>query len=107
MLKLSPFNRRDMLKAGGAAALLAAGAQLLPENAIAKTKKTHKQAPGFFRFSHGDFEITVVSDGNLVLPASFMAGDVPEAKLKAFLTANYLNAQTHLSHINLTLINTV
>ncbi len=106
MRKLSPFSRRDMLKAGGAAALMAAGAQIWPEYAVAKADKALKQAPGFFRFGHGDFEITVISDGNLSLPTSFMAGNVPEAKLKAFLTSNYLDAQTHLSHVNLTLINT-
>ena len=106
MRKLSPFSRRDMLKAGGAAALLAGGAQILPAQAVAKAAKTHTQAPGFFRFNHGEFEITVISDGNLVLPVDFMAGNVPEAKLKAFLNANYLDTQSHLSHVNLTLINT-
>jgi len=106
MRKLSPFSRRDMLKAGGAAALLAAGAQIIPEEALAKSAKSHTQAPGYFRFSHGDFEITVVSDGNLVLPVNFMASNVPEATLKAFLNSNYLDTQSHFSHVNLTLINT-
>jgi len=106
MRKLSPFSRRDMLKAGGAAALMAAGSQLWPAEAVAKSNKVHKQAPGYFRFSHGDFEITVLSDGNLVLPASSMAGNVPEATLKAFLSSNYLDTQSHLAHVNLTLVNT-
>ena len=103
---LSPFSRRDMLKAGGAGALMAAGATILPAGAIAKSDRTHKQAPGYFRFSHGEFEITVLSDGNLVLPVNFMAGNVPEATLKAFLGSNYLDTQSHLSHVNLSLINT-
>ncbi len=111
-LKLSPFSRRDMLKAGGAAAMLAAGLPVLPEaafgpgSALAKAAKKGTQVPGFYRFSLGAFEITVVSDGNLFLPSRLMASNVPEAELKAFLKGNYLDAARHMSHLNLALINT-
>ena len=36
MRKLSPFSRRDMLKAGGAAAYMAAGAVLMPAEQLLK-----------------------------------------------------------------------
>lgn len=108
MVKGSPFSRRDMLKAGGAGALLAAGHMVLPVTtpALARAAKQGNQAPGFFRFSLGEFEITIVSDGNLMLPASILATSIPEATLKTFLKNNYLSTDSHMSHTNLCLINT-
>ncbi|PAQ10859.1 MBL fold metallo-hydrolase [Mesorhizobium temperatum] len=38
-----------------------------------------------YRFSQGDFEILVVSDGELTLPASLLAPDAPPEELKALL----------------------
>ena len=106
MRKLSPFSRRDMLKAGGAAAFMAAGALLLPGAAFAKAPRKHTQVPGYFRFNLGEFEITILSDGNLVLPLGFEAGNVPEPQLKAYLKSQFLSTYDHYSHINLALINT-
>lgn len=110
MAKLSPFSRRDMLKAGGASALLAGagGVGLVgaAEHSHAKAAKKKVQAPGFYRFTVGAFELTVVSDGNLLLPTKLMAGNVPGAQLAAFLKAYYLDPSEHFSHLNLCLINT-
>ena len=36
-------------------------------------------------FKQGDFEITVLSDGHLVLPANLLGPDVPAEERKAFL----------------------
>ncbi len=102
----SPFSRRDALKAGGAAALLAMGVPLYPQRADAKAPMAGKQAPGFFRFMLGKYEITMVSDGNIVLPTSFEAKNVKEAELKAFLQSYYLDPNIHTSHVNVCLINT-
>jgi glyoxylase-like metal-dependent hydrolase (beta-lactamase superfamily II) len=38
-------------------------------------------------FKHGDFDITVVSDGHLVLPASVLAPEAPPEELRALLAA--------------------
>jgi hypothetical protein len=43
------------------------------------------EAPHSFR--QGDFEVTVVSDGHLVLPASIVAPEAPPEELKALLEA--------------------
>ena len=42
-------------------------------------------APYLFR--HGAFDVTVISDGHLVLPTSFLAPDVPPAERDALLRA--------------------
>ena len=79
MEKLNPFNRRDMLKAGGAAAVMAAGVPLLSATTLAKAEKSAAQVPGYYRFDLGDFELTIVSDGNITLPTALEADNVPEA----------------------------
>ena len=106
MEKLSPFSRRDMLKAGGAAAAMAAATPLVSRPAVAKADKQTSQVPGFYRFDVGDFELTVVSDGNITLPTALEATNVPEAELKAYLEANYLDPDMVYSQMNVCLINT-
>jgi len=106
MEKLSPFSRRDMLKAGGAAAAMAAGLPLLPGSVLAQDERKTTQVPGYYRFDVGDLELTIVSDGNITLPTALEADNVPESELKAFLEANYLNPDTVYSQMNVCLINT-
>lgn len=104
--RFNPFSRRDMLKSSGSAALLAAGAPLGVDHALSAAPKQGKQAPGFFRFSVGTYEITVVSDGNLVIPTSVIGVNAPEGEVKALLADNLLSPEVLLSHTNLCLINT-
>ncbi len=84
------INRRSLLTlaAGG----LAAGA--LPRAAQA--------AP--YSFQQGEFEITVVSDGHLVLPTSFLAPDVPKPQRDATLKALGQTGDQYDSPTNVTLI---
>ena len=58
----SLVSRRLMLAAAAAAPILG----VRPADAAAPFLNTN--APPFYRFKHGTFEITVVSDGPLVLP---------------------------------------
>lgn len=125
----SPFTRRAFLRAGGAASVLAGSALVVGQAGAEKpTGKTtdklpaakagtgptqpgrvpakHAQAPGFFRFRLGRFEVTVVSDGNLQLPARAIAAKTPEAELRAFLKSRFLSTDTSYAHLNLCLINT-
>lgn len=85
-----PLDRRSFLAltAGGVAA------PLLPRIAHA--------AP--HRFTHGAFEVTVVSDGHLVLPTSFIAPDAPPAERNAALAAAKQTGQQYDSPTNITLI---
>ena len=110
MSKLSPFTRREMLKAGGASAFFAGvgSAPLLSQSAaaLAKSEKKGVQVPGYYRFSIGSFEVTIVSDGNLLLPTKLLANNVPGAELTALLKAYVLDPTEDFSHLNLCLINT-
>ena len=84
-----PFFSRRALLAATAASL---AARALP--AIA--------APATFR--HGAFEVTVVSDGHLVLPVSFLAPGAPPAERAALLQAAGETGEQYHSPTNVTLI---
>lgn len=84
------LDRRSFLAiaAGGVAA------PLLP--------RTARAAP--HRFTHGAFEVTVVSDGHLLLPTTFLAPDAPPAERSAALAAAKQTGQQYESPTNITLV---
>jgi glyoxylase-like metal-dependent hydrolase (beta-lactamase superfamily II) len=55
-------------------------------------------------FKHGAFDVTVVSDGHLVLPVSFLAPDAPPAERAELLKAAGQTAEQYNSPTNVTLI---
>jgi glyoxylase-like metal-dependent hydrolase (beta-lactamase superfamily II) len=55
-------------------------------------------------FTHGAFEVTVVSDGHLVLPTSFLAPGAPPDERAAILKAADQTAEQYNSPTNITLI---
>ena len=59
-------------------------------------------APASFR--HGAFEVTVVSDGHLVLPVSFLAPDAPPAERAVLLKTSGETGEQYHSPTNVTLI---
>jgi glyoxylase-like metal-dependent hydrolase (beta-lactamase superfamily II) len=89
--RMSAISRRKFL--AGAAGLGAAA--LLPTQLFAAT------AP--YSFKQGEFEVTIVSDGELVVPVDIFAPDTPAAERDAFLKANNIGKEVH-SNPNLTLI---
>ncbi len=91
------IDRRGFLQAaaGGTAAFLAWGLKM--GVAVAAP-------PGVHRFSHGDFEVVVLTDGYISLPASNLAPDVSEAERNAVLTAHGLSTGEHISQINVALL---
>jgi glyoxylase-like metal-dependent hydrolase (beta-lactamase superfamily II) len=68
------YDRRAVLRLAAAGL---AGAALWPRYALAATPP--------HTFKHGAFEISVVSDGHLVLPANLLGPDAPRAELEALL----------------------
>lgn len=86
------IDRRKFL--AGAAALIAAG--LLPRHVLALA------AP--YSFKQGALDVTVVSDGHLVLPTSLLAPDAPAAERKAILEAIGATGETIEPATNATLI---
>ncbi|MGI9400762.1 MAG: MBL fold metallo-hydrolase [Rhizobiaceae bacterium] len=64
------------------------------------------QAPGFFRFALGKFEVTVLTDGLNSKPLRFSASNIPEERLKAYLKKHHLPTDARQTHLNVCLINT-
>ena len=62
------------------------------------------QAPGFYRFKLGAFEITALSDGTIALPVDQLL-DYPKEKIQADLEKSYLKAPVDTS-VNGYLVNT-
>jgi len=87
-----PLDRRSFLTlaaAGAAATALPVAARAAP-----------------YRFTQGAVTVTVVSDGHLVLPTSFIAPDAPPAERAAVLAAAGQSGQQYQSPTNVTLIRT-
>jgi glyoxylase-like metal-dependent hydrolase (beta-lactamase superfamily II) len=57
-----------------------------------------------YAFKHGAFEVTVVSDGHLVLPTSFLAPGAPPAEREAILNAAGQTGDQYQSPTNITLV---
>jgi len=87
-----PFVLRGALAGAGTVA----GAGLAAPSARA-SESAH-------RFTLGDSEITVLSDGGLSLPASTLATNVNDAERTAFLQSHGHDTETRASAINVTLI---
>lgn len=85
------ITRRRLLAATGFG--LAAGS--LPRGIMAASAYT---------FRHGAFDITVISDGHLVLPTSFLAPGAPPAERAELLKAAGETGEQYDSPTNLTLI---
>jgi glyoxylase-like metal-dependent hydrolase (beta-lactamase superfamily II) len=82
-----------MMAAGAAASPLLTRAGELAAPAAA-------QVAGWARFPIGGFTVTMVSDGNLVLPADTLAVDLPPEELTAFLESRHRDPETRFSHTN-------
>jgi glyoxylase-like metal-dependent hydrolase (beta-lactamase superfamily II) len=85
---MTSLTRRALLAASAASLI----ARVLPAQA----------AP--FTFKQGAFEITVVSDGHLMLPTSFLAPTAPPDERAALLKAAGQTAEQYESPTNITLI---
>jgi glyoxylase-like metal-dependent hydrolase (beta-lactamase superfamily II) len=94
------MTRRALL--AGSVASLAAGA------ALAKAPMIGKPAPAFHRFKVGAFELTVISDGPLVLgpPSGDVFKGLSKEAMTAALNGNFLPTQTVEMEQNILVVNT-
>lgn len=99
------FSRRSLLRAGVAAPVMSLGTAAARAQEPAEAAPG-RQAPGFYRLRLGAFLVTMVSDGQLSLPAPTLAANVPEATLRSYLKSIRQAADTQRAHLNLTLIDT-
>jgi glyoxylase-like metal-dependent hydrolase (beta-lactamase superfamily II) len=98
---MTELSRRAVLTAGAVgAAALASG--VFP--AVAAAPPAGKQAPGYYRFKVGDYEVTVLNDGVLKFP--LQAIRVPAEEVNAALEAAFLPKGDLLAPFNVTMVNT-
>lgn len=99
-----PVSRRGLLAGAGAAALAAA----LPQGgAQAAAPMSNTLPPAWHRFKWGEFEATVISDGNLPLgkPADSFVG--PGAnQINSLLTSEFLDPNAATLEQNILVLNT-
>lgn len=95
------LNRRMLLAAAASAPLLGIRA------ADAAAPFLNTTAPAFYRFKLGTFEVTVVSDGPLVLPPpDQVMSEAPRADIESMLKAARLPTDTWIGPQNLLVVNT-
>jgi glyoxylase-like metal-dependent hydrolase (beta-lactamase superfamily II) len=93
--------RRNAMGLGALAAAAVLAAQVA--GAVAPQVKT--QAPGFYRMTLGDFEVTTVLDGTMVLPVNDLLTNTTPAQVEALLKKQSLKSPVETS-VNTFLINT-
>ena len=103
MIKPPSMGRRHLLKVAGASFALNG---IAPGAAFGFAAQKKSQAPGYFRFMLGKFEITMLSDGLNQTPFGFSASNVPEDELRAYLKPLRQPTDARVSHLNVCLINT-
>lgn len=72
--------------------------------ALARAPKAGVQAPGFYRFNVGDFEVTALTDGYIALESKIFGGDA--ATGKSLLEAEFLPTEAVKTAVNAWLVNT-
>ncbi|PIK70307.1 MBL fold metallo-hydrolase, partial [Methylobacterium frigidaeris] len=102
-IRLDAPNRRGLML-GAAAAAVTAG---LPGAAGAKAPMLRSQSPYYYRFTLGDAEATMVSDGTLPLgdPHANFLGLTP-AEMDAQLNSNFLPLSNAVLEQNILILNT-
>lgn len=100
-------SRRELLSGVavvGAAAVLAPG---VATRAQAAAPAVGKQAPGYYRYKIGDYEVTVVTDGRTVTPLSdaYVANAKKDA-VNEVIAANYLPANSATHYYTPVVVNT-
>jgi glyoxylase-like metal-dependent hydrolase (beta-lactamase superfamily II) len=77
----------------------------VPLCAPAAAPPVKTQAPGYYRMMLGDFEVTALLDGTMMLPAAKLLGNTTPAKVEELLARSYLQDPVETS-ANAFLINT-
>ncbi len=98
-----PLSRRTLMAAAAAAPALP---QLI-STAHAGAPPVGKQAPGFYRFKVGEFEVTALHDG--VVQGKIEQGRIPNAPLedvKKLLAANFMSDEILTNHFTTIVVNT-
>jgi glyoxylase-like metal-dependent hydrolase (beta-lactamase superfamily II) len=104
---MTALNRRDVLAGAAATGAITALSPLAASPAAAAAPFAGKQAPGYYRMKHGDFEITVVNDGAraIPLPPAFVR-NVPNEQVLAAAESAYMPKGSIVAPFNPVVVNT-
>ncbi len=94
-------SRRHFFRTGVGAGI--AGAALLTPQGPSRAQEG-EQAPGFYRLRLGSWMLTVLSDGNLVVPTELYAANADKAAFEAFAQAMALPRPRYWTQTNVLLI---
>jgi glyoxylase-like metal-dependent hydrolase (beta-lactamase superfamily II) len=95
---MTKFNRRTMLKGAVVASAATALTPFAVPSARAAAPPIGKQAPGFYRYKVGSFEVTVVTDGGNSNPLSdAYVANAKKDQVNAALEADFL-AKDRVNH---------
>jgi glyoxylase-like metal-dependent hydrolase (beta-lactamase superfamily II) len=98
--------RRDFLAATGSAVIGLVGAAWSGGCAQARAPASKSQVPGFYRFSLGQFQLTVLSDGTLAFPAEVVWPEAPKAERDAVLASDFQPTDKSTFQVNVLAVNT-
>ncbi len=98
-------SRRGLLRGTGALGA-AAGLCALGAAPAVRAEDENEQAPGFYRFRHGDWLVTVLSDGNLLAPPRNFAVNAAPGELEKLLDATAQPRDRAVVQMNVTLVDT-
>jgi len=100
------LGRRDFLIATGTAVVGLVGGSLSGGCAQARAPVSKNQVPGFYRFSLGQFQLTVVSDGTFAFPAEVLWPEATKAERDAVLVSDFQPTDMSTLQVNVLAVNT-
>jgi glyoxylase-like metal-dependent hydrolase (beta-lactamase superfamily II) len=101
------LTRRQMLVGTAAGVIAAAVPFVAPARLDASAPATGRQAPGFYRYKVGSFEVTVVTDGVIQFPVDdALVLNVKKDEVAAALAAAFMQKEVYVVPFNPIVINT-
>jgi glyoxylase-like metal-dependent hydrolase (beta-lactamase superfamily II) len=105
---MAEITRRQLLAGTAAAAALVAAAPFAsPGTANASAPAAGRQAPGFYRYKVGSFEVTVVTDGIIRFPVNeALVLNARKEAVQAALAALFMETDVYVTPFNPVVVNT-
>jgi glyoxylase-like metal-dependent hydrolase (beta-lactamase superfamily II) len=104
---MAEITRRQLLTGAAAAAFAASVPFAAPGRAGASAQASGRQAPGFYRYKVGSFEVTVVTDGITRFPVNdALVLNAGKHEVQAALAALFMETDVYVTPFNPIVVNT-